>query len=332
MRNQSALFANFICRFGDKVFMDVLKEIVYPAFFDDTLIRTYGKTTHYHFYDVFQINFNDNNATPEIAICGHFIKDTTLSRTQIFDEKKGLVRDERTMRSSPSSFFVLVLSNHKLIYFPETPHAPDLTAFKSTVADFLRRKRKEFINSQFRMAETSEQGITKKELGASYPPPEVKIVPLTGIDDIDAFVDRFAKLQRMEFYLLKTNAEIDGEKVFRGAKEFLDELEPKSTKLITSKPDGFDSEQAKKVILGATAAGNQEIILRGMDEEGNKLSGNNDNFKITSEIEVVPPNKKRFARNLFRIFSGLIENGAIRIDAQPDAVIQNIREKLRTLL
>ena len=51
MRQHVASFANFVCRFGDeKVLLDYAKDIVLPAFFDDTFVRSYGRT-HFFFYE-----------------------------------------------------------------------------------------------------------------------------------------------------------------------------------------------------------------------------------------------------------------------------------------
>jgi hypothetical protein len=95
MAQSTATFANFICRFGDKhVLMDYLLEIVTRAFTKDTYVRTYGKTTHFLFYQV-EIVTLDKDSVPAVkALAGRFIKDTELTRHQIFDAAKGLVKDD----------------------------------------------------------------------------------------------------------------------------------------------------------------------------------------------------------------------------------------------
>ena len=130
MRRDTAAFANFICRFGDeKVLLDYAEEIVIPAFTHDTYVRSYGKHTHYHFYKVKFVKLDEIAGIPVFALAGRFVKDTMLTRHQVFEEQVGLIQDEQEMRSSPSAFFVLILNNHRLIYFPETPHAPEFNSF-----------------------------------------------------------------------------------------------------------------------------------------------------------------------------------------------------------
>lgn len=70
MRQHSAAFANFICRFGDKVLLDYAEQIVIPAFTKDTYVRSYGKRTHYHFYEVELLNMAEDGADPIIVLAG----------------------------------------------------------------------------------------------------------------------------------------------------------------------------------------------------------------------------------------------------------------------
>src|SRR5262245_16884504 len=92
--------ANFHCRFGERwVLLDLAEEIVIPAFTTSELERTYGDT-RYFFYD--QQLLRLRGAEPALGIAGRFVKDTLLTRNQFFDEKQGLIQDERSMASSPS--------------------------------------------------------------------------------------------------------------------------------------------------------------------------------------------------------------------------------------
>jgi hypothetical protein len=146
MRQYVATFANFVCKFGEeKALLDYAKEIVLPAFFDDTYIRSYGKKAQFFFYEVQQVVLNEDKDNPILGIAGRFIKNTYLAREQIFDPEKGIVADAASIQSSPSASFLLILNNHRLVYFPETAHAPDLITFRATALDFIKRKHKAFV-------------------------------------------------------------------------------------------------------------------------------------------------------------------------------------------
>jgi len=83
---------NLICRFGDKkVLLDLAEEVVLPAFIDNSLVRSYDKTS-YFFYDVSPVVLLNNQHEQVIGIAGRFIKDTTLEREQIFENGKGLIK------------------------------------------------------------------------------------------------------------------------------------------------------------------------------------------------------------------------------------------------
>ena len=71
MKQQSAYFANFICKFGDdKVLLDYVEEIVAPAFTDDTLVREFG-STHLFFYESKIVKLEDGGI-PVVGIAGTF--------------------------------------------------------------------------------------------------------------------------------------------------------------------------------------------------------------------------------------------------------------------
>lgn len=124
-RKRELEFANLVCKFGDdKNLLDFAEEIVFPAFFDDSRVRRYSDTK-YFFLDVtsFSIGRGENEV---VCIAGEFVKDTEFTREQLFDRNKGLHPASGSLRTSPSSIFLLVLNNHRLVYLPKTSYAPGL--------------------------------------------------------------------------------------------------------------------------------------------------------------------------------------------------------------
>lgn len=328
MRQHYAQFANFICRFGaEKVLLDYAKDIVIPAFTDDTLVRSFGQTTHYHLYDV-SLKTLEHGENPVIGIIGRFIKDTELSREQIFDPKKGLIKDEQRIKSSPSAFFVLILNNHRLIYFPETAHASDLSAFKATMIDFIKQKHKKFIEEIYKDEIERGNSITKKELNIEHPYPSLEVVPLSGDEDIEHFVHRYKSLNRVEFRLVRPNDELDGEEIFKEIREYFGSLNPDKTVITSSSQEGLDIEATVSTIKDAVATGNQEVKLSGKDAEGNSLRGYNDSFKINTPIEDVPLHKDDLALKLYDAFISLVDSKAIKIGEHA----QGINNKIKTIL
>jgi hypothetical protein len=331
MRQHNATFANFICRFGEeKVLLDYAKRIVIPAFTKDTYVRSYGKKTHYHFYETELMNLAGDDDDPIMVLAGRFVKQTELTRTQIFDDEKGLVQDEASLLSAPSAFFVLILNNHRLIYFPETPHAPDLNAFRVTAQQFLRQRHKEFIDRRYEKTRGDDDAPTKKSLYEAHPRPSVEVVPLTGKADIATFMRRFEKLKRINFRVVRPNDDIDAGEILGQVRELSDALGSTSTKVTASSGDGLDIDAAIEAVTEATGSGNQDVSVSGVDTNGNALSGNNEQFRLSAEIENVPLKKASLVRRLVDKFTQLRSDGAInapKADSNPTKV-----KKLKTLL
>jgi len=331
MRQHSATFANFICRFGDeKVLLDYAQEIVIPAFTRDTYVRSYGTRTHYHFYEVELVDLSDDRELPVLALAGRFIKDTELTRHQIFDAKQGLIKDEQRMRSAPSVFFVLLLNNHRLIYFPETPHAPDLNAFKATAEQFLRRRHKEYVDELYDALKAEGEKVTKKALVETHPTPTLEVIALTGADDIAEFVRRYGILKRIDFRLVRPNDDIDAGEILDQVREFGRGLNADRTNLTTANNEGLDIEASIEAVTAATETGNQEVKLSGLDENGNHLAGNNDKFQITAPVENIPPTRFGLTRRLFEIYESMTQNGAIRAPGM-DRAFDKIKQIARLL-
>lgn len=331
MRQHNATFANFICRFGDeKVLLDYAKRIVIPAFTKDTYVRSYGKKTHYHFYETELMNLAGDDDDPIMVLAGRFVKQTELTRTQIFDDEKGLVQDEASLLSAPSAFFVLILNNHRLIYFPETPHAPDLNAFRVTAQQFLRQRHKEFIDKRYEKTRGDDDAPTKKSLYDAHPRPSVEVVQLTGKADIATFMRRFEKLKKINFRVVRPNDDIDAGEILGQVRELSDALGSTSTKVTASSGDGLDIDAAIEAVTEATGSGNQDVSVSGVDTNGNALSGNNEQFRLSAEIENVPLKKASLVRRLVDKFTQLRSDGAInapKADSNPAKV-----KKLKTLL
>lgn len=313
MKRKTVTFANFICRFGDeKVLLDYAKEIVIPAFTNDTYVRRYGKHTHYHFYKVHFVKLDELAGFPVFALAGRFVKDTMLTRHQVFEEQVGLIRDEQEMRSSPSAFFVLLLNNHRLIYFPETPHAPHLHSFAATTKQFLRKQHKKYLDELYSQRMDGEDRVTKKALVETHPTPTLEVIPLTGQDDIATFVRQYKVLKRLDFRLVLPNDDIDAGEILGQMRKFLQTLNADKSEIKAANSRGLDIEASIEAIASATSTGNQDVKLNGVDQDGNKLSGNNESFQIRAPVNDVPNTIAGLRQQLYEIYKHLTDRETIQ--------------------
>jgi hypothetical protein len=330
MRQHTANFANFICRFGEeRVLLDCAESIVLPAFTDDTLIRTYG-TTRFFIYEA-KVEVIEQPDEPLIVVSGRFVKEMNLSREQIFDPEQGIVRSEASIESAPSAFFALILNNHRLVYFPETAHAPDLKNFQSTILSNLKVKHKTFINKLYNEAKENDARVTKKELFERNPSPTLEIVPISGDGEIEAFIRRYEVLKKIEFKIYRTNDEIDAEEIFNDLRGFLNPMNPSDVRMQISNNNGLDLNEAVPRVQAATETANQDVKLVGLDSEGNKLTGDNHEFKVSTPIEPIPPTRNSLLEKLLGAFSSLKDSGVIKTGERAGDVRAKILDLVQKL-
>jgi hypothetical protein len=316
VKQHSVAFANFICKFGDTGnLLDYAEEIVIPAFLDDKLIRTYGSTS-YFFLKSELLDFG-TTAEPRAALCGQFVKDTVLTRSQIFDAAQGLRPDKTSMESALSATFILLLDVHRLIYFAETKDAPDFHVFGVTAASFIKRKRRERIDVLFEEGRESPQTVTKRALETQIPTPTLTVVPLPSDESLEGFLDRYAKLKDLEFRLIRPNDEIDGGAMWRSVRASSEDIRSNRTTLSYHNPDGLDKSNTRTQISEAAKEGNQIVNLKGIDKEGFGLSGNNEHFKLTVTLDDIPTYRPDLKRKLVAQFDHLREAGSISIGDPP---------------
>ena len=204
MRQHDLSFANFILRFGiNEVLLDYVEEIVLPAFLNEDHIRRRGET-ELRFYNTQLRQLGTHEGVPVLGISGHFVKDTKLRRQQIFREGEGLVPLPAEIESAPSSFFVLILNNHRLLYFAETAGAPPLSSFGATVEHFLRAEWHRYTREQVEYENVTRRGVerlTLKQVQRRIPTPIVEVVRVAGQDAITDSISRFGKITQLSKFV-----------------------------------------------------------------------------------------------------------------------------------
>lgn len=335
MRYRSTVsFANFICKFGDKkVLLDLAEDVVIPAFTDATLERTYGDAS-YFFLDtkVVPITYNGEQL---LAIGGRFVKNTAVSRDQIFDEQKGLVRDRRSLRSAPSAVFALILNNHKLIYHPEVAGAPNLSEFRTTCASFIKTKHIAHINDLYNKNKNIRlpdgKKITKRYLFGEFPIPSLEIVALPSGTSLREFLDKYKKLTKISIRILDTNHELDFNGFFDDVRETKSIFAADRAELTYTASDGIDKNQAVGPLEALTQGGNSDVTLTGSDVNGDKLKGNAEEFKVTIPVDDIPGEIPAATRKLVGVFNKMVAQGVVTVAkiAHAEAVAHHVGKLFR---
>jgi hypothetical protein len=137
------------------------------------------------------------------------------------------------------------------------------------------------------------------------------VIHLAGRTDIAHFLRRFETLKKINYRVVRPNDDINAGEILGQVRELSDALKSTNTKVTASSNEGLDIDAAIEAVTEATSSGNQDVSVSGIDTEGNSLSGNNEKFRISAEIESIPPTKKGLLGRLIEKFTQLSSAGSI---------------------
>jgi hypothetical protein len=285
MRKYTAVFANFVCTFGNEGMIKRVNEIILPSFLNKN-IREHGNETSYFFEKASFTRIS--RPYIDAYVHGRFIQKTKLKREQYYGAD-GLVRQRASLKTAPSAYFALSLRHHILAYYAETNDAPLLGAFEATIRSFARSQHKVFIKYIYESMKAEDAKITWKKVHEEFPPPKINIVALPADIGIDDFVDKFEKVSRLSVNLIKPNPRIHADNAFARIHQRAIDLGAESASLSISSPkEGLDKDLLKKSIKEATKDGNQLVKVTGSSLDGNKLDGDNHSFSIAQDLGKLP--------------------------------------------
>lgn len=321
--------ANMVVKFGDDlVLMDLFDELVKPAFFDKTLRRTYDET-EYLLHKVQLIDLGDGIA----GIGGRIIKDTLLHVDQILVDGKLENADER-ISSSPSSFFLLILNNHRLLYVREQKGSPSLGEFQGTITKFLRHQHSHYIDALHQQSKTPGPTLTKKSLKEKIPQPKVDVRPIGSSKSVEDFIKQFQTLEVLKVDILPVNDdEIESRGLFPELHDAETQLGSKKTTVRFENKAGLSKGEVSKQVSQLAVVGNHEITFKGHDAAGGELNGNIEDFKIRIPIPWGQrPSIKSAAKKTIAKFRVLVDDGAAPAITTPPTLASKIASILRSLI
>lgn len=327
-RNRNLELYNFTLTLGEeKSLLDVASDIVLPAFFSD-LQHNYS-AGQYFFRNVQLIQINQprdssgQQRPPIVGVLGRFIKDMELRREQVYNRNtEELVSDTQTLRSSPSAIFLLILNNHRLLYFKETAFPPTVKNFQSAMGSFILRRYRVFIES------LEESGIPEEEAKIQYPKPKLRVLPLSNPSNLSNFIEKYSILKSMEVKIYRNNQNLDND-------PFFDIVGRKRTQVGASvttvrhqnESEGLSKQEVIEQLEPVVGQANSTIKLRGEDSSGNKLTGSLEDMKIEIPLEAFPDDWGEKAEFLVSTYNDLIDRGIVVRDNIND-IQDSVNEKL----
>ncbi len=318
---------NLVIKFGDAYnLLDLLSEVVMPAFFDATLIRTHSETS-YLFYKPELLEVEG-----EPLIAGRLVKDTVLEREQLL--KDGELREASgTLPSSPSSLFVLLLGCHRLLFVRQHRGSPTLDNFRTTLSRFLKKCHRAFLESKAKQNDPESGEKPKmRELVRMFPYPHVDLTPLGSHESIQTFIQKFKRIDTVTAKLLETNSEIDNDGMFKSLRASQKRMRSVRTSLhYENKKQGLNPSETEKQLIALSKQGNHDMRVTGVDSSGEKLEGNNDSFKVKIPIADLPEDLSEAAAVLHERFLGLKKNKIITVPDSDPTALQKARAVRRKI-
>lgn len=302
--------ANFSCKstFGDLELLDVFEEYVYPAMRNQEAKGSRNsETISYKFID---LKFQKYDK--ELVLTGRLVKNLNLKRQQILEGNE-LITDYDSMESSPSSFFVLILSNHKLLWIRELPRAPLLKDFRYAVTKMLNLQRSELVNDYIRRerenifySSSSMTNLERRAYGL-YPSLDISVTQLGNKLAIKEKLEKFENIYSVKLKALKRNNELASE--FDAlAKAMSVTQEGSGAKDVVTEIKGGKTHPLNKEyitnIVQASADGNYEYVVKGEDKNGTTLKETTETVSLTAKINYVN-NDVENSQNMYSKFMSL---------------------------
>lgn len=278
--------ANLTCKSisGKKELLDVFVDYFYNAMLNQEVKGSKNSETHkYKFIDL-EITTLSN----ELVLLGRLVKCLNLQREQIL-EGKTIVKSYDEMASAPTSFFILILNNHKLLWVREVARAPQLRDFKYTLLKAINQERELLISNKFNqfIRGGDDEYMAEKKAYDYYPKLEIEITPLGNNASIRECLNDFAAIYNFNVTALKRNNELgsDFNDLLRNISTSQENMQAKnvSVNIHGDKKHPLAKEQAIK--LAQTASdGNYTYKISGVDSNNNPIVKDQDSFSLTAKI------------------------------------------------
>jgi hypothetical protein len=141
------------------------------------------------------------------------------------------------------------------------------------------------------------------------------------------FIDQFSLLKTVEITLLRTNNEVDNNGFFQQAREVKDAANAENMRIIHHNgKEGLIGRMIKNQLESALRQGNSKAKLKGRDLKGNRLEGNNEDFKVRASLSEVPSGIPDIALRCYRYFQDLVAERVISVGTPKEDILSKIRK------
>lgn len=275
-----AKIANFNCTFKnlfkEYYLLDMFENIVFPALKDKSIYKTVKRNkieTRYHIADIKLVKMQDNN----IALIGKHIKRTMLTISPDYNVESGFIGEPATAPSAPCATFILLLNNHRVVYYTNDPGAPTIQQFALTTKYII----KEYINIQRNLLKKQWkdnkgvfEGVTYRRLSEFtdnvaekiYPTPELNIIPIESPELVSESFEQISKISTVSFKFYKPNNEpIDTNSFFTVNYKMLERSGSDSIRQTLQNPT--NKEIIESAVFASEGKTDYKVMAKTQDDE-----------------------------------------------------------------
>jgi hypothetical protein len=151
------------------------------------------------------------------------------------------------------------------------------------------------------------------------------LIEVSAEQELREFVDRYKTLKDVRVSLVQTNDEVDNEDFFRQMRIQMNKIGSEKTTLVHHQKDGLNKAEAVEQLQSALN-GTAEIRLEGISIEGEKLVGNNEQFKIRVPLSEIGDDVKNAVGGMFNIYMTMLELKRIAVNESPPSTLALIEK------
>ena len=331
--------ANLMCKFGEIDLLDFFDTWFYPTIQDGQLKgRSNSETMYYKFIDLELLYVGDDNAP---VLTGRLVKNLKIKAQQQLNEDT-LEPSDDTMLSAPSSFFVLLLANHKLLWIKETSRAPQLSEFKNCLFRFLTDFRRSYLKERFneekaklnlkRLKSDLREKINR-QIYQEIPSLQLEVTLLSSSGVIKQNFDSYKLVRSIKIKPLTTNSEQGGllNRLLNNISNEHSRINSSNTTMKFSNNEGLNKTESSN-LLNSASDGNYhyELEARNEDDVDIKVTQNDLAIKPTVEFDRSKTNQVN-ADEMFNKYSNLLETGQIILPPIPLDLVSKGIEVIRKI-
>lgn len=227
-----------------------------------------------------------NDIEGPFAVIGKHVKRTILDIMPDYSAENGFFGDHSTAPSAPYSTFLIFLNNHRIVYIQNSPGAPNIRSFSSTISHiittYVSTQRSEVIDL-LKLHNPNTKGgyywenahyetikeFKEKYLDISYPYPETNIVAIESEKLVENTFKNISTIQSVDFKFYKPNNDpLNFDNFFESSYAVLEQTNSTSMTQTLHKPE------KKDIIKNAvkTSNGKVDYKIKAKDVNNNPLT------------------------------------------------------------